>query len=138
MQKTILVTLALVAQAAQVAFGYSVFVTNKGGSTVELYIPNGRRICGCLKNTQSKTLRGVGAGQVKLFWSSDCTGNYNTMGSGGTLNSAYWVNSISFGKSGISSEGPYECPNYHAVRAAGAFALDSAQSAPEDKPQEQQ
>ncbi|KAF9167370.1 hypothetical protein DFQ27_002197 [Actinomortierella ambigua] len=135
MQKTILLTLALV---AEVAFSYSVIVKNNAGDAVELYIPSGRRICACLKNTQSKSLQGVGAGTAKIFWSSTCTGSYNNLASNGFLNNAHWVNSISFGANLGSSEGPAGCPNFHALLAANTFAVDIAKSSPEDAPKEEQ
>ncbi|KAG0226901.1 hypothetical protein BGW42_003304 [Actinomortierella wolfii] len=90
-------------------------IKNRAGKEIEMYCPSGRRACFCLKNTQTKSLRGKGAGNVKLFWSSDCTGNYNVMGSNGFVDNAFWVNSISIGRSGIASEPPETCPDFHGV-----------------------
>ncbi|KAF9912379.1 hypothetical protein EC991_011071 [Linnemannia zychae] len=46
---------------------------------------------------------------VKLFSTTDCTGNYATVKD--DVYNAQWVNSISYGKSGIPSEGPNGCAN---------------------------
>ncbi|KAG0012819.1 hypothetical protein BGZ81_001358, partial [Podila clonocystis] len=60
------------------------------------------RVCYRLSQTLTPTINGDIAGDVKLFSTSDCTGNYAN-GSGKTTNNAQWVNSVSFGKSGIPS-----------------------------------
>ncbi|KAG0009308.1 hypothetical protein BGZ82_004104, partial [Podila clonocystis] len=69
--------------------------------TRSLIVPPGERICFCLSKTQTAIINGQLGGDVKLFSTSDCTGNY---ANGGKItNNAQWVNSVSFGKSGISS-----------------------------------
>ncbi|KAF9318244.1 hypothetical protein BG000_000196 [Podila horticola] len=71
------------------------------------------RTCFCVTNTQTISIFASGIGNVKLFSTADCTGNYATLGNGKTQENAQWVNSISVGKAGISSSGPNGCPNYY-------------------------
>ncbi|KAG0054092.1 hypothetical protein BGZ83_011976 [Gryganskiella cystojenkinii] len=93
----ILATLAASAFAAPNAL-----ISNNDGSLYRfLDVPDGQRYCFCLKQTQTARIDGTYGGDVKLFSSSDCTGNY---ANGQTItNNAQWVNSISLGASGISS-----------------------------------
>ncbi|KAF9321666.1 hypothetical protein BG003_000549 [Podila horticola] len=72
------------------------------------------RICYCVANVQTGTIRGIDGGNIKLFSNSDCTGNYDILGSNGQVSNTQWVNSISFGRSGISSVGPWGCPDWYA------------------------
>ncbi|KAF9895733.1 hypothetical protein BX616_008943 [Lobosporangium transversale] len=72
------------------------------------------RKCICVKNTQTAAIRGVNGGTIRLFKSNDCTGTYQTLGSNSYLKNTYWVNSYSFGASGMASSGPNGCPNYFA------------------------
>ncbi|KAF9318242.1 hypothetical protein BG003_011636 [Podila horticola] len=59
-------------------------------------------------------IRGDSGGDIKLFSTSDCTGNYQTLGSNSEAKNTQWVNSFSYGKSGIPSRGPDGyCPDYY-------------------------
>ncbi|KAG0231009.1 hypothetical protein BGW41_002343 [Actinomortierella wolfii] len=116
MYKTTIVLLAL---CAQLVFGaYTITVTNKAKKQVDLVIQSGKRVCVCLTNTQTKSLKGKSAGSVKLFRSNNCRGDYDVMGSNGFVDNAFWVNSLSYGKSGIPSEDPRWCPNYFNLNVA--------------------
>lgn len=67
-----------------------------------MHVPFGSRYCYCLSKTQTSFIDGTKGGDVKLFSKSDCTGNY-VDGSGTITYNAQWINSISFGESGIPS-----------------------------------
>ncbi|KAG0084361.1 hypothetical protein BGZ93_001272 [Podila epicladia] len=90
-------------QFALASVFYNVHVENNDGSKyygfyTEIY----ERTCFCISQTQTYLIDGDRGGDVKLFASSDCTGNYAS-GTKETRN-AQWVNSISMGKSGIPSD----------------------------------
>ncbi|KAG0217303.1 hypothetical protein BGX33_010949 [Mortierella sp. NVP41] len=70
------------------------------------------RACYCLKNTQTAKIYNRDGGDVKLFSTTDCTGNFSKLSEGKTQSNAQWVNSMSFGASGIPSRDPASCPNY--------------------------
>ncbi|KAI9307063.1 hypothetical protein BJ944DRAFT_238194 [Cunninghamella echinulata] len=75
------------------------------------YIPNYscERVCHCLKNVNThKIYPATTAGVFRLFSTTDCTGNYQTMTA--MVDNAEWVNSVSFGPSG-TSVGPWGCPS---------------------------
>ncbi|KAG0093911.1 hypothetical protein BGZ93_008781 [Podila epicladia] len=87
---------------------------------VSLFTQTGTRTCFCTKNVQTGWIKGNNGGDIKLFSSNDCTGNFQTLGTNERVNNAQWVNSVSFGKSGISSVGPSRdpsgavyCPNWY-------------------------
>ncbi|KAF8952609.1 hypothetical protein BGZ52_005065, partial [Haplosporangium bisporale] len=74
------------------------------------------RDCICLNNTQAGSITGVNGGLIKLFSSSDCSGKYKTLGSNSQASNAHWVNSFSFGASGVPTSGPDDyCPNWYAI-----------------------
>ncbi|KAF9216576.1 hypothetical protein BGZ59_009087 [Podila verticillata] len=105
----------LMAVYSNVAFGFSwIKLTDNAGNIHEESVFPEDRFCLCLKNTQTATISGVSAGTIRLFSSSDCTGNYQTIYEDDKTGNAYWVNSVSWGKSGIPSLGPDGCPNYYA------------------------
>ncbi|KAG0092918.1 hypothetical protein BGZ93_000464 [Podila epicladia] len=117
MVKTTSIIVLLSAICAQVAFAdnYCIGVWNNGGSLFKsLCHSTTQRVCYCLRNTQTATIEGFPGGDIKLFGSSDCKGTYHTIGSEESISNAQWVNSVSFGRSGISSSGPSGCPNYYA------------------------
>ncbi|KAF9132184.1 hypothetical protein KI688_011849 [Linnemannia hyalina] len=74
--------------------------------------PNNIRPCICLASTQTGTIGGIGGGDIKLFQSIDCTGNFQKIGPNAGISNAQWVNSVSFGPSG-SSRSPGTCPNWY-------------------------
>ncbi|KAG0071450.1 hypothetical protein BGZ89_010576, partial [Linnemannia elongata] len=72
------------------------------------------RICYCVKNTRTNVFETWPDVNVRLFSTSDCTGNFQAMGEGyDTVGNAQWVNSVSVGEAGISSSGPDGCPKYY-------------------------
>ncbi|KAK5797252.1 hypothetical protein F5H01DRAFT_123894 [Linnemannia elongata] len=97
------------------AQAYEINVWNDAGKKISLFEDPGFRTCICLKNTQSAKIYNKDGGDVKLFSTSDCTGNFSPLVVGKTQSNAQWVNSLSIGKSGIPSSGPLTCPNYFNV-----------------------
>ncbi|KAF9090359.1 hypothetical protein BGX27_002283 [Mortierella sp. AM989] len=96
---------------ADTRFFYKVNYWNTAGTKVDnLMADYGTRVCICLKNIQTGSIQGNAGGDIKLFQSTDCTGNFQKLGSNSKLTNTQWVNSISFGKSGIPSVGPNGCP----------------------------
>ncbi|KAF9924374.1 hypothetical protein FBU30_005644 [Linnemannia zychae] len=83
---------------------YWVWIENNDGSKHRaLATPPGYRFCYCLSKTQTNLIDGTIGGDVKLFSTSDCTGNYSN-GSGKKTYNSQWVNSVSFGVSNRASE----------------------------------
>ncbi|KAG0310872.1 hypothetical protein BGZ97_012257 [Linnemannia gamsii] len=92
----------------------SIWIENNDNSKNKaLWVPDGQRYCYCLSNTQTAYIDGRGAGVVKLFGKADCTGNFAD-GSGTVTSNAQWVNSVSFGASGVPSTwgGGKQCNQY--------------------------
>ncbi|KAG0286890.1 hypothetical protein BGZ97_007271 [Linnemannia gamsii] len=89
---------------------YYVAIWNNARKSTELMVTRDRRLCVCLTNTQTYRIMNFSQSDVKIFRSSDCTGNYDTVET--DIYDAQWVNSMSFGRSGIRSEDPDSCPNY--------------------------
>ncbi|KAG9319175.1 hypothetical protein KVV02_007295 [Mortierella alpina] len=87
-------------------------INNRARDTNLSSINQDNHWCICLKNTQTDKIYNRNAKDVKLFSSTDCTGNYSPLVIGKTQNNAQWVNSASIGKSGIPSVPPKSCPNY--------------------------
>ncbi|KAF9921002.1 hypothetical protein FBU30_009024 [Linnemannia zychae] len=101
---TLLLSTLCTAQIA-LAQSHSIHLYNNDNSKdISLKLTD-QRICYCISQTQTARIDGTNGGDVKLFSSSDCTGSY-TGGSGKVTTGAQWVNSVSFGKSGIPSVGP--------------------------------
>ncbi|KAF9176420.1 hypothetical protein BGZ51_000695 [Haplosporangium sp. Z 767] len=71
------------------------------------------RICYCVKNTQTGTIRTFKDNNARLFSSSDCTGNFRAVKDYSVIENAQWVNSISVGKAGIPSSGPVGCSKFY-------------------------
>ncbi|KAG0012820.1 hypothetical protein BGZ81_001359 [Podila clonocystis] len=103
MSKFILLLSALCfVQFALASEFWTVYVENSDGSLYKsFYTELWERECYCISQTSTYRIDGDRGGDVKLFSSSDCTGNY-AAGTKENYN-AQWVNSISFGKSGIPS-----------------------------------
>ncbi|KAF9081822.1 hypothetical protein BGX29_000748 [Mortierella sp. GBA35] len=106
----LLTTFFTSAALAQVTPSYYVAIFNNAGKSEELAVPRTKRYCVCLKNTQTARIMNYSGSDVKVFSSTDCTGNYAAVKD--DIYNAQWVNSMSYGRSGISSEGPDTCPNY--------------------------
>ncbi|KAG0029480.1 hypothetical protein BGZ82_007943 [Podila clonocystis] len=82
---------------------YLKIFNNDGSKSKQLDVINGYRLCFCISQTQTARIDGRFSGaDVKLFSTNDCTGNWAN-GSGKITSNAQWVNSVSFGNSGISS-----------------------------------
>ncbi|KAF9973477.1 hypothetical protein BGZ73_003276 [Actinomortierella ambigua] len=75
------------------------------------------RICICINNTQTESIRGVGAGFIKMFAASlDCNGDFDNATAFQTIMGAHKYASFSFGADGPSSTGPYgHCPNWYST-----------------------
>ncbi|KAG0079014.1 hypothetical protein BGZ93_003423 [Podila epicladia] len=74
------------------------------------------RDCICLNNTQADSITGVNGGKIRLFPTSDCTGKYKSLDGNKKLSNVQWVNSFSFGASGVPTTGPQDyCPNWFAI-----------------------
>ncbi|KAG0323696.1 hypothetical protein BGZ99_002573 [Dissophora globulifera] len=118
MHKTIILLSALCANVAFAATVYYVDIRNNDNSKYFRFEVDGAstRGCFCVKNTQTGSITGVGGGNIKLFSTTDCTGNYQTIGSDSHITNTQWVNSLSFGASGVSSNDPQGyCPNWYTV-----------------------
>ncbi|KAK5807785.1 hypothetical protein F5H01DRAFT_352585 [Linnemannia elongata] len=74
--------------------------------------PSNIRPCICLASTQTGTIGDINGGDIKVFQSIDCTGNYQVIKPGKAISNAQWVNSMSFGPSG-SSRSPGTCPDWY-------------------------
>ncbi|KAG0293395.1 hypothetical protein BGZ96_002863 [Linnemannia gamsii] len=96
-----IVLLATLATGALAADYFALISNNDGAKWTFLDVPSGSRYCFCLKDTQTARIDGGNGGDVKLFSTTDCTGNYAN-GKKVTDN-AQWVNSISLGASGKKS-----------------------------------
>ncbi|KAF9923952.1 hypothetical protein FBU30_006001, partial [Linnemannia zychae] len=97
---TLLLSVLCVAKFAAADYGIGIWDNAGGWST--LWAPDGARYCYCLTKTQTARLYAKGEYNVKLFSTSNCSGNYAD-GSNKITENAQWVNSISFGAAGIPS-----------------------------------
>ncbi|KAF9173735.1 hypothetical protein BGX21_005085 [Mortierella sp. AD011] len=115
MHKTFILLLSLAVCSGVVLAEYRINIFNNNKSKQRsITFPDGARFCICVKNTQTGFVQGVNGGDIKLFSSTDCTGNFAAIGTNGYAKNAQWVNSISFGQPGIPSSGPFdECPDYY-------------------------
>ncbi|KAF9921396.1 hypothetical protein FBU30_008616 [Linnemannia zychae] len=114
-EKMLKSVLVLALSAVALVQAYEINVFNNAGTRISLFEDPGFRTCICLRNTQSNKIYNKDGGDVKLFSTDDCTGNYSQLGAGKTQINAQWVNSLSLGKSGIPSSSPATCPNYFNV-----------------------
>lgn len=113
MHKSLILLLSAALCASMVVAEYAVQIANNNGSKkLKLKAPSGTRPCICLASTQTATIKGINGGDIKVFSTADCTGNYQVIGSNKGISNAQWVNSISFGASG-SSTGPGTCPDWY-------------------------
>ncbi|KAF9948206.1 hypothetical protein BGZ72_009851 [Mortierella alpina] len=110
MVKAFLLLMTLLSTAFAVELWY-VAIWDNAGRHDEIAAEKSKRRCVCLKNTQTARILNYMGGDVKLFSKSDCTGNFATLAEDESQYNAQWVNSVSFGRSGISSYGPEGCPN---------------------------
>ncbi|KAF9921323.1 hypothetical protein FBU30_008690 [Linnemannia zychae] len=78
-------------------------MNNDGSKSPGIEISNSQRVCVCFRDTQTTQIDGTLGGDVKLFSTADSTGNYASGSEKVTCNTQ-WVNSVSFGASGIPSE----------------------------------
>ena len=117
MHKAIIVLLALAFYSGvALAVTNHVYIYNNNKSKSQVFGAIDTRFCACVKNTQTGFIKGVNGGDIKLFSSNDCTGNFQTLESNGEAKNAQWVNSFSYGKSGIPSSGPFGCPDYYTLK----------------------
>ncbi|KAF9096609.1 hypothetical protein BGX29_008517 [Mortierella sp. GBA35] len=115
MHKTLVLLLALSSSAFA---SYYADIRNNDGSKAFRFtvVAPSSRACWCVRNTQTGSIKGVNGGNIKLFSSSDCTGNYQTIESNGIAKNTQWVNSFSMGASGVPSDGPDgHCPNWYTI-----------------------
>ncbi|KAF9292167.1 hypothetical protein BKA57DRAFT_497363 [Linnemannia elongata] len=109
MHKSSLLLLALATLNSALALGdWQFVVTNNAGRSVEVPVA-GKRHCVCLETSQTSKIKNTNGGVMKLFSTSDCTGNYAVLSKGATRSNAQWVNSASVGQDGIPSSGPNDC-----------------------------
>ncbi|KAF9154350.1 hypothetical protein BG015_001193 [Linnemannia schmuckeri] len=104
----------MLALCATVPFAqaYEIHIWNNAGKKISLPQVPSHQSCICLKNTETAKIYNKEGGNVKLFFTDDCTGNYSVLFLGKTQNNAQQINSLSIGGSGIPSSGPLTCPNY--------------------------
>ncbi|KAF9903597.1 hypothetical protein EC991_003509 [Linnemannia zychae] len=86
---------------------------NSGARQVTFTLGAKDRDCYCLRRTQTGSIRGINGGDIKLFSKDDCTGNYSQLGPNDVANNAQWVNSVSFGASGIPSSLHLFCDDWY-------------------------
>ncbi|KAG0234615.1 hypothetical protein BGW42_006366 [Actinomortierella wolfii] len=109
MHRSIVLLLALVATVAlAVDYDWIFSITNNKKKVTKVPVI-GRRLCICLKNSQTAKITNIDAGVMKLFSTTDCTGNFAVLKKGSTRSNAQWVMSASVGVDGIPSAGPYDC-----------------------------
>ncbi|KAG0021995.1 hypothetical protein BGZ82_011138, partial [Podila clonocystis] len=84
--------------ASAIAADHFVDILNNDGSKYYRFKTYGEeRGCFCIKNTQTGSITGVNGGVIRLFPTSDCTGNHQVLGTNSKAYNAQWVNSFSFG-----------------------------------------
>ncbi|KAI8059142.1 hypothetical protein BC940DRAFT_314338 [Gongronella butleri] len=106
------IALCLIVAQSTVLASYQVFLYPHGDGTPGCYSisTKSKRKCVCVKNFKTAVVENDSGGVVRMFSTSDCTGNYATLGYKQDQINAYWVNSVSFGPSG-TSVGPSGCPS---------------------------
>ncbi|KAG0239521.1 hypothetical protein BGW41_007628 [Actinomortierella wolfii] len=109
MHRSIVLLLALVATVALAAdYDWIFSITNNKKQVTRVPVA-GKRHCVCLKYSQTAKITNIDAGVMKLFSTTDCTGNFAVLKKGSTRSNAQWVNSASVGVDGIPSSGPNDC-----------------------------
>ncbi|OAQ24798.1 hypothetical protein K457DRAFT_129505 [Linnemannia elongata AG-77] len=116
MHKAALLLLAISSISYAASDDTWVLIANVGWTKDHVFqVPSNQRNCVCVKNVQTYRIYSDSFCNARAFSSSDCTGNFQTITSTDhPIGNAQWVNTISFGKAGISSSGPSGCPNWYA------------------------
>lgn len=81
---------------------YAIELINDVNDSAYFFNGCSKRICQCLSGTQTNKIKNTNGGLVRVFSTTDCTGNYDTIAIGSTISNAQWVNSVSLGQSGTS------------------------------------
>ncbi|KAG0334756.1 hypothetical protein BG004_000279 [Podila humilis] len=110
MHKSLALIAILCAAGVNAVSTWSIQLTNNAGRTINVPI-QGERHCVCLEHTQTSKIKNTNGGVMRLFGSNDCKGDFIGLALGATRTGAQWVNSVSVGKDGIPSEGPFSCSN---------------------------
>ncbi|KAK3814563.1 MAG: hypothetical protein JOS17DRAFT_760787 [Linnemannia elongata] len=108
----LLYLLSAVACASIVYAEYQVQICDNTCNRKHTFKTTNIRPCICLASTQTGTIGGINGGDIKVFASTDCTGNYQQLKPNQGISNAQWVNSVSFGPSG-SSLSPGTCPDWY-------------------------
>ncbi|KAG0344454.1 hypothetical protein BG004_004475 [Podila humilis] len=106
----IMLALCVIGTLAAAPRNWSVdFIDSTGNiDTVTVF---GRRICLCVDDrVRPAKIKNSNGGQVRLFSTTNCTGNFASLPAGQSVNAA-WVKSISIGEGGIPAYPPAECQN---------------------------
>ncbi|KAF9086431.1 hypothetical protein BGX29_008518 [Mortierella sp. GBA35] len=111
MQKTLFLLLALSSSA--LAYKCAIIKNNSGSKDFRFCVNDADRQCFCVKNTQTGSIKGDNGDDIKLFSSTDCTGNFQKLGPNSLASNAQWVNSFSIGASGIPSYADGYCPDWY-------------------------
>ncbi|KAF9909928.1 hypothetical protein EC991_007731 [Linnemannia zychae] len=119
MHKAILLFVLALHCAFTLAATYTVEISNNNKSKKARFVVMTEispRDCICVRNTQTGFIKGLKGGTIKLFSTSDCTGNSQNLGSNAEIGNTQWVNSFSFGLSGHPSSDPNGyCPNWYTL-----------------------
>ncbi|KAG0221689.1 hypothetical protein BGW42_007356, partial [Actinomortierella wolfii] len=113
MRQNVVILLLLALISTAFAYKCAIISNNDGKKSEKLCVHDADRQCFCVANVQTYKIKGVNGGDIKLFWSRDCTGNFKKLDSNSETVKAHWVNSISLGKSGIPSYYDGTCPNWY-------------------------
>ncbi|KAJ2958884.1 hypothetical protein NQZ79_g5585 [Umbelopsis isabellina] len=100
---------ATITALVKAQYTYWVQFTDGKGNCYMPGIYDSTRTCFCVKNIRTDQIASTNGGTLKLFSSSDCTGNYESVPLHQEISNAEWVNSFSLGPAG-SSMGPSGCP----------------------------
>ncbi|KAF9111965.1 hypothetical protein BGX27_004186 [Mortierella sp. AM989] len=111
MHKSLLLLLALSSSA--LAYKCLIIKNNTGTKSFRFCVNDADRQCFCVKNTQTGSIQGDNGGDIKLFSTTDCTGNFQKLGSNSKVSNTQWVNSFSLGASNIPSYSDGFCPNWY-------------------------
>ncbi|KAG0309746.1 hypothetical protein BGZ97_012983 [Linnemannia gamsii] len=110
LKSVLMLALCAVISVAQAG---EIHLWNSAGKRISLFDQPGRN-CFCLENTKAVKMYNKDGINVKLFSTSDCTGNYAAFPQGRTLNNVHGINSVYIGQLGFPPSGPLTCPNYFA------------------------
>ncbi|KAF9090360.1 hypothetical protein BGX27_002284, partial [Mortierella sp. AM989] len=88
---TVLMLTFCVSVAFAGPFFHRVNIQNNAGTKLyQFRALSSERLCECVKNTQTGSIQGLAGGDIKLFQSSDCTGNFQKLGSNSKLVNTQW------------------------------------------------